>query len=275
MPFLQSFVQSIQQRQQVKGLVQSASALGQWFESPIGQRLLSCERRAIDKALNCLFGYHLMQLSVLPSAKLYQASRICHCCRVSFNPLALAEVASRFEALPFADDSVDVTLIHHALDFSENPHQLLSEVSRVTIAHGHIVIVGFDSLSLTGACKPFAQLAQLGPVWQRHSLQRTRINDWLKLLGFEPMDVYFGSCKTPVLNTPKPRWAARAKLPFGHFYCIVARKMMADIRPIKPAWDAHLLQGVKIAPRPLTARGAARLSLIRQHAKPIVKPQSD
>jgi SAM-dependent methyltransferase len=265
--------QSVRRRQQVAGLADSAQALKQWFTSPAGQRLLAREQLAIDKALNCLFGYHLLQLSALPSIKLYESSRICHCCRVSFDINAPAELACEFEALPLADESVDVTLVHHALDFSKNPHQLLSEVSRVTIANGHIVIVGFDPISLTGAIKPFAQLTKASPFWLRHSLTDNRISDWLKLLGFEPKETYLGHSQLPIFSPLKGRLGARindnTQLPFGHFYCIVARKTIANLRPIKPAiaWDTQLLngvRGVKINPRPVTAKGAARLSLIRR-----------
>ena len=264
---------SVRRRQQVAGLPKTAEALNQWFAGPAGQRIIAREQQEIDKALSCLFGYHLLQMSALPHQKLYTGSRICHCCRVSFDPSYPAELASHFEALPLADESVDVTLVHHALDFSENPHQLLSEVSRVTIAHGHIVIVGFDPVSLTGAIKPFAQLANVSPFWQRHSLGGNRITDWLKLLGFETTETHLGHSLTPLVSPRDGRLGAalyrNAQLPFGHFYCIVARKTVANIRPSKPAWDAQLLngvKGVKIAPRPITAKGAARLSLIRNIA---------
>ncbi|HEY7773440.1 MAG TPA: methyltransferase domain-containing protein [Marinagarivorans sp.] len=271
MRWAKQVAQSVRRRQQVAGLSESAEALQLWFKSAAGQRILAREQQEIDKALNCLFGYHLLQMSALPDSKLYESSRICHCCRVSFDVRYNGELTSHFESLPLADESVDVTLVHHALDFSENPHQLLSEVSRVTIAHGHIVIVGFDPVSLTGAIKPIAQLANASPFWLRHSLSCNRISDWLKLLGFETKETQLGYSLTPLFSPRKGRLGNKlhqhTQLPFGHFYCIVARKTVANMRPIKPAWDAQLLgsvKGVKIAPRPITAKGAARLSLIRK-----------
>ena len=263
MKIFQPFTQRVRQRQQIAGLHYTSRELGAWFQTPMGQRILADEQKAIDHALSCLFGFHLLQLSVLPAAKLYQASRICHCCRVSFDPQALSELTCKFELLPLADESVDVTLLHHALDFSENPHQLLNEVSRVTIANGHIVIVGFDPMSLTGMVKPFAQLTSNSPLWKHHSLRQARVNDWLKLLGFEAQETYFGHSQLPLFNALKSPIVNQLTLPFGHFYCIVARKMVASIRPIKPAWENPLLTSVKIPPRPLTARGVARLSLIK------------
>lgn len=269
---LKRLTRSIRQRQQVAALPQASKALDQWFAAPTGQRILAQEQIAIDKALSCLFGYHLLQMSILPNTKLYQSSRICHCTRVGFNAAAPADLACELESLPLADESVDVTLLHHALEYSANPHQLLNEVSRVTIAHGHIVIVGFDPLSLTGALKPFAQLANTSAFWARHSLACNRLNDWLKLLGFETQETFIGCSQTPLFKRmPTSKLAqgltAKTQLPFGHFYCIVARKMVTGMRLNKPAWDARFLKGVKLAPQPITARGAARLSLIRNVSK--------
>lgn len=265
---LKRMARSVRQRQQVADLPLSATALKAWFDAPAGKRILAQEQMAIDQALSCLFGYHLLQMSILPSTKLYQSSRICHCVRVGFKADEPADLASALDTLPLANESVDVTLLHHVLEYSANPHQLLNEVSRVTIAHGHVVIVGFDPVSLTGAIKPFAQITNTSAFWSRHSLARGRINDWLKLLGFEAKQAYVGCSQTPLINRePRSklgrRLNAKAQLPFGHFYCIVARKMVASIRPNKPVWDARFLKGVKLAPQPITARGAARLSLIR------------
>ena len=262
MRWMNGLANALKQRQQIAELSEATPALKAWFATDVGQRLLGAEQQAIDKALSCLFGYHLLQMSVLPGAKLYQNSRICHCCRIGVSEREPEELASRFDALPLGDESVDVTLVHHALDFSENPHQLLSEVSRVTIAHGHIVIVGFDPASLTGAIKPFAQLARTSAFWLRHSLRKGRINDWLKLLGFETLSVHTGASHRPFSRRLSGRLGAQLQLPFGHFYCIVARKSVASIRPIKPQWENPLLDKVKLA-QPLSARNAARLSLIR------------
>lgn len=275
MTLFQQIANKVRQRQQVAGLHYTAGELGRWFQTSIGQRVLADEQKSIDRALSCLFGYHLMQMSVLPSATLFNASRICHCSRVSFDQNALAELSSEFESLPLADESVDVTLLHHALDFSQNPHQLLSEVSRVTIANGHIVIVGFNPMSLTGVVKPFAQLVKSSVLWKRHSLRQARINDWLKLLGFEAQQIYTGNSRVPLFDNAKNKLSRQITLPFGHFYCIVARKMVASVRPSKPLWDGQLLKGVNIAPRPLTARGAARLSLIRTITPKNTNSQTD
>lgn len=262
MRWMNGVANALKQRQQIAELSEATPALKAWFATEVGQRLLGAEQQAIDKALSCLFGYHLLQMSVLPGAKLYQNSRICHCCRIGVSQSEPEELASRFDALPLGDESVDVTLVHHALDFSENPHQLLSEVSRVTIPHGHIVIVGFDPSSLTGAVKPFAQLARTSAFWLRHSLRKGRINDWLKLLGFETLSVHTGASYRPLSSRLSGRLGAQLQLPFGHFYCIIARKSVAAIRPIKPQWENPLLEKVKLA-QPLSARNAARLSLIR------------
>src|SRR5690606_13995139 len=124
-------------------------------------------------ALQDLFGYHLLQLSMSPQLDLSDSSRISH--RFSLNPLPgssnakLAALAD-FSQLPLAEESIDVALLHHVLDFSESPHQLLRETARVLIGRGHLVILGFNPLSLFGSYRWFARFVSRKPRWRYQAL---------------------------------------------------------------------------------------------------------
>ncbi len=267
---LQHIAQTIHRRQTVSGIAASAAVVERWFDSPAGKKVLAQQQRAIDQALSCLFGYHIVQLSALPAANVCQSSRIAHRFRVGLS-CESSDLVSEFEALPLADESVDVAVLHHALDFSQNPHQLLNEASRIIISNGHLVIVGFNPVSLTGVVKPFAQIASSNEIWKRHSLSRHRLNDWFKLLGFDVVTQYTSHCKLPISLHLPARINRHIQKPFGHFYCLVARKSIASVRPIKPVWDAGLLKGVrkgvKIAPQPVAPQNAARIIKKRQDKK--------
>ena len=52
--------------------------------------------------------------------------------------------------LPLTDDSIDVMLIHHLLDFSDSIQEILHEVSRVVMPMGHVVLMGFNPVSMWG-----------------------------------------------------------------------------------------------------------------------------
>ena len=97
-----------------------------------------------------VFGYHLLQIGCA-NFPMYENSPVGHKFSITHNDnLAGHGIAARGEAIPLTSESVDVVLLHHALDYSSFQHQLLREVSRVLIAGGHIVIVGFNPVSSWG-----------------------------------------------------------------------------------------------------------------------------
>ncbi|MCQ4062135.1 class I SAM-dependent methyltransferase, partial [Klebsiella pneumoniae] len=57
---------------------------------------------------------------------------------------------AEFEELPFESQSLDMIVLPHVLEFSEDPHQLLREVERVLMPEGRVVITGFNPMSLWG-----------------------------------------------------------------------------------------------------------------------------
>src|SRR5690554_4462524 len=153
-------------------------AMSQWFESPLGQRLLEVERRMLDAALSRRFGYHLLELGCA-NFNMHQSSPIGH--KFAFSPVASPgchHAAALAEAIPLAGNSVDLVLLHHALDYSSNPHQLLREASRILIAGGHMVIVGFNPYSPWGLRKRLHWGRRLP--WDGPMLSPLRVCDWLK-----------------------------------------------------------------------------------------------
>lgn len=239
--------ESIKNQWKVNPLNETLIGLRDWFQTPSGHALLEAQERMLSDELGYLFGYHLMQLSVHPEHKFYHSSRINH--RFSFSPLsnespANAQACSDFEMLPLPDESIDVCILHHALDFAANPQQVLKEAARVTVPRGYIILMGFNPNSLSGALKPFAHIGNAGPIWKRNSLRTRRLRDWLAFLDFTVSDVQYGSYGLPVNNA---RFIANTRLydrvmskinsPLGGAYCIFARKDRVGLTPIKPAWD--------------------------------------
>lgn len=227
---------------------QALPALEAWLETPLGLSLVAEEKESLDQALGYLFGYHLMELSVSRKLDLSGGSRVQHCFLLApekggdgAQTTALADI----ENLPLASEAIDVAVLHHVLEFSEHPHQLLREASRVLIPRGHLVIVGFNPISSFGLCKFFAKLSGQRPHWRYHSLRFGRVLDWLRLLDFEPVSVSQGFYRPPLQQTGimkrlqwLERWGKKLNSPMGGFYMIVARKDVTAMTPIKPTWQA-------------------------------------
>lgn len=276
MSIFRKSISLIRNRQRVPDLDASIAALEEWFETPLGRQLLREEQRILERELSCMFGYHLMQLSINRRIQLFQDSRICHCFAVGAgSPGGDSKVAaySSLDALPLEDESVDVTILHHVLEFSHNPHQVLREASRVTIPRGYIIIFGFNPLSFMGMIKPIAQLFSGSPIWKRNSLSKSRITDWLQFLDCNTLRTQDGIYNLPlqrrsylVYSTRINRMLQRWKIPFGNFYCLVARKDIACLTPIRPDWSRQ--PRFRVATKQaLSARSAARLALIK-NSKP-------
>lgn len=226
-------------------LARSIPELTLWFKTPLGDALLAEERHSVDRALQCLFGYHLLQLSISPELDLGEQSRISHRfalhSQLANNP-RLSALAD-FTQLPLSAESMDVVLLHHTLDFSEHPHQLLREVSRVLIPRGHLLIVGFNPWSLWGIARWFARFLSAKSHWRHQSLRLHRVVDWLTLLDFETLDIQQGFYRLP-LSHPKAikhlhwmeAWGKKLRLACGGYYVILACKDRVGMTPLKVTW---------------------------------------
>jgi SAM-dependent methyltransferase len=215
-------------------------AITDWYHSPLGQHLLQREQALLNDLLHRRFGYHLLQLGCA-NLPLYEQSPMGH--KFAFTPFVQAadgyQAVAEPDALPLATASVDCVLLHHALDFALDQHQLLREATRVLIAGGHIIIVGFNPLSMWGLRHKLAWWRKKAP-WQARLLGSLRLCDWLKLLDFQVDEIRFAEYALP-LNVPSvirhsswlDGWATRLNWPTGGVYVIAARKQVIPLIPIQ------------------------------------------
>lgn len=227
---------------------ESVDDLSVWFDTPLGQALLKEEQEAVDDGLQGVFGYHLLQLGISGKLDLTASSLISHHFilhpRLEENPKLGA--LSDFNHLPLAPESIDAVVMHHSLDYSQSPHHLLREVSRTIIPRGHIIIIGFNPLSLWGMCASLARIVTPSPRWRFQYLRLGRLMDWLKLVDMEPIAVYKGYFRPPLAQEGAikhlhwmERWGKRLHLPWGGFYMVIARKDHIPLTPIKPNWQRY------------------------------------
>ncbi|MFL0802812.1 MAG: class I SAM-dependent methyltransferase [Agarilytica sp.] len=259
----------IQSRFNILPLRKTYDDISAWFTTSLGRRLLIHERKAVSEELRYLFGYHFMQLSSVKNANFGSSSRINHC----FS-LAPAEPNSgenmhnqgvaNFDELPLPDEFVDVTVLHHVLEFSENPHQVLKEAARVTIPRGYIIIVAFNPLSLAGLVHKLSTILGGGGVSKRRSLRQGRMKDWLEFLDFSCVTTRNVFHNLPINNArflsstqilEKLRY--KNKMPGGMSFVMVARKDKAGLTPLKPQWEkSSILNAMPIAKQAMKGKVA-------------------
>ena len=244
----------------VSPLRDSYSGISQWFSTPLGRRLMIYERKAVAEEMRYMFGYHFMQLSTVRGADLSSFSRINHCYCIApeydgdEEKHAIHGVAN-FEELPFEDEMVDVTVLHHVLEFSQNPHQVLKEAARVTIPRGYVIIVAFNPLSVAGLFQKFGALFGFSGISRRRTLSVGRMRDWLEFLDFSCASTKNVFHNFPVNNSRYlastrffEKLSFKNKMPGGMSVVMVARKDKAGLTPIKPKWEkSGLLDAIPVA----------------------------
>lgn len=225
--------------------------LASWYASDLGQQLAAEEQRRLDQALGDLFGYHLLQLGFPGHAGMLRSSRVRHHMRTELDasPTVLQQsdrqLCARPEQLPFQSDSLDVVVLSHILEFSQQPHAVLREVERSLIPEGHVVILGFNPLSLWGLARLLVGWKGRVP-WCGHFMTLTRLKDWLALLGFDVVRQQRYGYRPPWQH---PRLLQRLGFMetlgrrlwplFGGGYVLVARKRVTTLTPIRPRWRAR------------------------------------
>ncbi len=252
-----------------------SEGLTDWLKTPPGDYLLAWEREQFDRAVSDIFGFHALQLG-LPEIDALRANRIPHqwLALDSNSPANLTTVnasdgldlagpgsepcgrtAALFThsaALPFPANSLDLVLLPHTLELSLDPHSTLSEVERVLVPEGRVVISGVNPASLWGFRQQRALLCQRLGFGERFIPQSGelmaywRLRDWLRLLGFEVESARFG-CYRPAFGSAKwlGRFAwmdalgARWWPIFGAVYFLVATKRVRGMRLLEPAWKSR------------------------------------
>ena len=232
-----------------------------WLATPLGQYLLAREQAYLDKTVADIFGYNAMQLG-MPSVDLLRANRMPMRFTVDREPGA--QVRADGAELPVAGASIDLVLLPHVLEFSENPHQILREVERVLVPDGHLIITCFNPMSLWGARHSFGK-SDAYP-WRGRFIHLLRLKDWLSLLGFELAGGAMG-CYAPPCTSQKwlDRWrfmdaAGDRWWPFsGAVSFLHAIKRVRGMRVITPRWaQPKRRPQLVIVPRREEGRAAAR-----------------
>ena len=237
-----------------------STSLADWFATPLGCYLLAREQAYFDQTVADIFGFHALQVG-LPASPFLAQSRIVSRWTLDYD--LPADVLADPHALPFAENEIDLILLPHALEFTDDPHRLLREAYRVVRPEGQIVIAGFNPFSLFGARRYFGRGTT--PPWNGNFIALYRLKDWLSLLGF---DVVGGRLDGYVPPFASQKWLHR----FGWFekagdrwwpigggvYYLRATKKVLGMRVIMPARELRERRDEALAP---AGQGRAREGL--------------
>jgi len=208
-----------------------------WHELAQGQWLLDQVNEQLTPWWPRMFGYHLLKLGSLSDTIDTSACNISH--QVSVSPLFGTDVVADIARLPFSESSVDACLLSLSLNYHHNPHQVLREVNRVTVAGGHVIIIGLNPLSPLGLARFSPPLSHKYPYNGRFFTQ-SRVKDWLGVLGYkviaEQKAIYSSLMMKPSRTYYLQQLMAHNVPQLGSFYLILAKKLVRPLTPVKPRW---------------------------------------
>ncbi len=178
------------------GIESREKSLISYFSRPFASTLLACEKQMIDKALECVFGFHIVQMSSVTRSSLIDQCSIASKSIIGFNidDENACSVYANECYLPFPTDSVDAIVLHHMFEFSGSSHDLLKEVRRIVRPGGDILIIGFNPYSASGLRAFLGRLSR-HVFWNQSLLSVSRLSDWLSLLDISVKNTEYAHFK--------------------------------------------------------------------------------
>ena len=194
-----------------------------WFEGPLGARVLREEAALAPLALDDVFGFELLQVGAWgPARHWLDGARTQHTTLVAPETSPGVTLCAPLDSLPLRSDSIDAIFLPHTLELVEDPYAVLREAERVLCAEGCLMICGFNPFSGWGVRRAFAHYVgrPVFPPQTQRMLSERRLRDWVALLGFDVDGVY------GYLGSRRP-WLAGA-------YLLKARKRVKTLTFVRP-----------------------------------------
>ncbi len=228
------------------------NSANEWFDGPLGARVLREETALAQLALDDVFGFELLQAGAWgPGRHLLGGARTQHTTLLAPTAGPGVTLCAPLDSLPFAADSIDAILLPHTLELVEDPYAVLREAERVLVAEGCLMICGFNPFSGWGARRLVAQALRrrVFPPQMRRMLSENRLRDWVALLDFEVASVHGYLGLLPLTRSPRPaadgtprqaEYRTRPALASGA-YLLKVRKRVQTLTRIRPKRRARSL----------------------------------
>ena len=210
---------------------QALQFMRDWFETEPGKRLLVRETALIRRQVRRFHGECLLWMGPAPQATAATARcMVKNRFYLSRDPSAVREselpsMIAVSQALPIPTNSLDGVVVHHALEYAEDPRAAIREITRVIRPGGRLLICSFNPLSLWMARRPRGMTL----------VTAYRLSDWLAVLGFDREEGvrYMNYRASLKLGLDGERWRkvgdwlAEKRVPVGGVYLVLAAKNAA------------------------------------------------
>ncbi len=155
-----------------------------WQNSEYAQQLFAAERHVLELAMRQALGPSTLQIGGMLDESVIADCDLPYLVRSSIKMNNFGDTIDMHADpafLPFAPESFSTVVLPHVLEGHKLPHQVLREAHRVLRSEGHLVLSGFNPISLIGMQRWLSRRA----VFDGNYYSAKRVIDWLQLLGFD------------------------------------------------------------------------------------------
>lgn len=232
-----------------------------WFATRAGQELAERESRLLSRRLAGLYARRVLQVGAYGGGRCPTVYGDARQWVLDDWPGGPIDLQAQSEVLPLASSSVDVVVLIHQLEFTDRPHQVIREAARVLAPEGHMLVMGFNPLSLWGLRRLMAPKGAQPP-WSGRYLGPWRVADWMQLLGLTPRP-HEGLALLPPVPDRLRRRQAPSRVVYGQSLgaglrwlagvnLVMGQKRVGGVAPPAARWHQRL----ELIPGGLTEAGA-------------------
>ncbi|MFC3852704.1 class I SAM-dependent methyltransferase [Salinispirillum marinum] len=167
--------------------------LNAWYRTELGEALYRTECGVLAPMLSA--GYHpfLVQIDGGLYRPLFDVrktkNKVAAILARHDNRAVCPVIQSDPEHLALQASSVDMLILHHVMEYSENPHRILREAVQALRPGGQLMIMGFNPFGFWGVSRIFRRHRPMP--WAGQFISANRVADWCRLLDCEPLNTQY------------------------------------------------------------------------------------
>ncbi|SMB85805.1 Methylase involved in ubiquinone/menaquinone biosynthesis [Pasteurella testudinis DSM 23072] len=174
-PYSLQLPTSWQQLKQGRRYCQALDAyFAPWFAKVYGQHILKIGGLSAELDWNTPNQHAILLYPDFPLVNLPERTLSCS-----------SPIQASITHLPFYEKAIDACLLANTLNFSQDPHQLLREVTRVLNDDGYLFLSLFNPCSSLLWKRHLQKKSAAKQRWPMRKYLTWRVIDWLELLEFE------------------------------------------------------------------------------------------
>lgn len=206
-----------------------------WYQTPRGKLLQQLEAEYLQRSITVSCKQTILQIGGLDwesefiDCSLYKNFIVLDAKRLGCNKAK--KIQAKAYSLPLQNNSVDMIIIPHLLEFDAFRFQTMREVERVLKPEGILVILNFNPWSLWIRYQ-YLWDKRMADSWGGHFISRSRILDWLKLLNFEV--TVSSEFKLDAVKSTYGKFITRGQSLTSTAYAIKAIKRRYNLIPLTP-----------------------------------------